>query len=61
MFFRSKHGADPSIKGSGIGLTIARHIVEAHHGSIYVESKLDRGSTFIVEIPFLAESAGRTQ
>jgi len=60
-FFRSKHGAAPSLKGSGIGLTIARHIVEAHHGSIYVESELDRGSTFIVEIPFLAESAGRTQ
>ena len=58
-FFRSKHGAEPNLKGSGIGLMIAKHIVEAHRGSISVESELGRGSTFIVKIPFLAEPAER--
>jgi len=50
-FFRSKQAADPHIKGSGIGLTIAKHIVEAHGGTISVESEIGRGSTFTVTIP----------
>jgi two-component system, OmpR family, sensor histidine kinase BaeS len=38
--------------GSGIGLTIARHIVEAHGGHIWVESDgAGRGSTFTFSLP----------
>jgi signal transduction histidine kinase/ligand-binding sensor domain-containing protein/DNA-binding response OmpR family regulator len=37
--------------GTGIGLTIVRNIVELHHGSISVNSKLDQGTTFIVTLP----------
>ncbi|WP_437550595.1 HAMP domain-containing sensor histidine kinase [Sorangium sp. So ce367] len=37
--------------GVGIGLFIARQIVEAHGGSIRVESALGVGSTFVVELP----------
>jgi signal transduction histidine kinase len=37
--------------GMGLGLFICRQIVEAHHGSIRVESEVGKGSTFIVEIP----------
>jgi signal transduction histidine kinase len=50
-FFRSSPDKDPSVKGSGIGLTIAKHIVEAHGGSLSVESEIGRGSTVIVTIP----------
>jgi signal transduction histidine kinase len=38
--------------GLGLGLYIARRIVEAHQGVIRVESDLGRGSRFIVELPF---------
>jgi signal transduction histidine kinase len=39
------------IGGLGLGLYISQQIVAAHQGNIWVESKIDRGSTFIVELP----------
>lgn len=43
------------ISGLGLGLYISRQIVRGHQGNIYVKSKLDQGSTFIVEIPLRQE------
>jgi len=40
-----------NISGLGLGLYITRQIVEAHHGTIRVESELGKGSTFTVEFP----------
>ena len=40
-----------SVAGSGIGLTIVRHIVDAHKGRIDVESELHESSTFRVRVP----------
>ena len=37
--------------GTGLGLYICKQIVMAHHGNIWVESVLDRGTTFIIELP----------
>jgi len=38
-------------KGIGLGLPIAKRIVEAHGGSIRAESRVGKGSTFTVTIP----------
>jgi two-component system, NarL family, sensor histidine kinase BarA len=37
--------------GAGLGLSIAKSLVEAHHGQIRVESEVGRGTTFFVVIP----------
>ena len=35
----------------GLGLYITRHIVEAHQGTISVDSAAGEGATFVVELP----------
>ena len=37
--------------GSGLGLSIAKHIAEAHDGCLTVESVLEKGSTFTLLLP----------
>ena len=48
-------GADRSVEGTGLGLMLSRALAEAMHGQIGVETEVDRGSTFWIELP---ESTG---
>ena len=41
--------------GTGLGLPIAKQLIEAHRGFIWVESELNRGTTFSFVIPVLSE------
>jgi signal transduction histidine kinase len=38
-------------EGSGIGLALVKSIVEMHEGNIYVNSELEKGTEFIIELP----------
>lgn len=41
--------------GTGLGLAIAKHIIQIHHGDIWVDSQEGRGSTFTFTLPVVAE------
>ena len=50
-FYRGGDELTRSVKGSGLGLTLVKEIVEAHHGTVRVESEPGRGSTFSIRLP----------
>jgi signal transduction histidine kinase len=50
-FYRGTRASEARGSGSGLGLAIVRSIVEMHGGSVSVESRLGRGSTFTVTLP----------
>jgi signal transduction histidine kinase len=50
-FFRGQRAVSDQIHGTGLGLNLVQRIVEAHQGSIRVESQPGRGATFIVRLP----------
>lgn len=51
-FYRADQSRSRKTGGSGIGLTIARALVEAHQGKIEVKSQIGLGTQFIIFIPF---------
>ncbi len=54
QFFRVSKGDNVhDVKGTGLGLTIVKNIIDAHNGKIEVESKLGEGSTFRILLPIL--------
>jgi signal transduction histidine kinase len=50
-FYRARSEKTKHISGSGLGLSIVKGVVDAHHGSIYVESEVGKGTTFTVLLP----------
>jgi PAS domain S-box-containing protein len=50
-FFRTERAQASAIAGAGLGLSIAKAIVEAHRGTISFRSIEDHGTTFVVDLP----------
>ncbi|MBY8990762.1 MAG: PAS domain S-box protein [Candidatus Lokiarchaeota archaeon] len=48
-FFRASNVNE--IAGTGLGLAIAKDLIEAHNGEVYIDSELEKGTTFIVFLP----------
>ena len=62
IFEPFQRGSDPAaaaVPGSGLGLSVVRHVVEAHGGHVTVDTAPGHGTTFVVHLPVREAPAGR--
>ncbi|HMX35495.1 MAG TPA: ATP-binding protein, partial [Leptospiraceae bacterium] len=50
-FFRVDSSLTYEVSGVGVGLFIARKIIELHNGKIVLESEIEKGTTVLIQIP----------
>jgi anti-sigma regulatory factor (Ser/Thr protein kinase) len=60
-FYRAQAARDRNVRGSGIGLALVKHIVEAHGGRLSVTSVPGQGATFTVVLPAAPPTTGRAR
>ena len=54
-FYRAEESRNKATGGSGLGLSICKHIVENHKGTLQISSKEGEGATFIITLPAMSE------
>ncbi|MFC6223317.1 ATP-binding protein [Hymenobacter artigasi] len=60
-FYQAQHQTTRKPEGTGLGLAITRKIVELHHGRIWVESSLEQGARFFIELPLAGSGPEETE
>ncbi len=59
IYYRTEEARRSDISGTGLGLFIVHTMVEAHKGSIDVETQLEQGTRFTVRLPYQPEAPGQ--
>ncbi|MCJ7645114.1 MAG: HAMP domain-containing histidine kinase, partial [Candidatus Aminicenantes bacterium] len=57
-FYRGGDELTRTVKGSGLGLTLVKEIVEAHRGKVHVESEPGKGTVFSIRLPVPQSEGG---
>ncbi|MNE87512.1 Alkaline phosphatase synthesis sensor protein PhoR [compost metagenome] len=50
-FYKADRSRNRNLGGSGLGLSLVKKIIDIHHGTVTVTSRLDEGTEFTVRIP----------
>ncbi|WP_438349627.1 two-component system histidine kinase PnpS [Paenibacillus sp. FA6] len=58
-FYRVDKARSRFSGGTGLGLSIVKHLVDMHHGIVTVESELNIGTSFVIELPLLQGDEGQ--
>ncbi len=58
-FYRTQAARRTSVRGSGIGLSLVKHIAEAHGGRVSIDSDAGKGAAFIVDLPIASPLSAR--
>lgn len=56
-FFRGRRAIDAQVRGTGVGLSVVRHVVDEHHGDIRVTSRAGEGTTVTIDLPAAGPAA----
>jgi two-component system phosphate regulon sensor histidine kinase PhoR len=55
-FYRGRHARDAQIRGTGVGLSVVRHVVDAHQGDVQVSSRVGEGTTVTLTLHAISRS-----
>ena len=50
-FYRGRRAVDAQVRGTGVGLSVVRHVIHAHQGTIAVDSRVGEGTIVTVKLP----------
>jgi signal transduction histidine kinase len=50
-FFRVDNDVNAKVKGTGLGVSLVKRIIEAHKGTFSISSQINHGSTFSFKLP----------
>jgi signal transduction histidine kinase len=53
-FYRGRRAVDAQIRGTGVGLSVVRHVVDAHRGEVSIESRPGEGTSVTILLPAIA-------
>ena len=60
-FYQVDSSQTREFEGTGIGLSLVKELVELHHGTIKVESRVNEGTTFVVDLPLLKKKGAQNK
>ncbi len=60
QFYTTKTADEAGQGGTGLGLALAREVIESHHGRLRVDSAVGKGTTFTLKFPLVVESASQS-
>src|SRR5438034_9688255 len=50
-FHRGRRAVEAQIRGTGVGLSVVRRVIDVHHGDVRIDSRPGEGTTVIIDLP----------